>query len=408
MMNQLKNVTIITVLMLTSFTAGLNLQPLLARTEGTSFGVFLKAYDILNSEYLGDIKNEKLVQGAIRGMIDSVGDPYTRYMDPDSYKEMKEDRTGSFSGIGIQIGVRKSKIGDKEINTVTVISPMEDTPAWKAGLKAGDIIVQVDDKPTLNISVEDAVKLIKGPRGTTVKMKIFREIDKKTLDFSIIRDDIVVKAVKQKMLDNKIGFVRLTSFMSNTAPKELRKSIKSLKDQGMKALILDLRYNPGGLLPNAVDIGSMFVQKGPIVQVVDKKGKKEVLDADGSLEIPLTMPMVLLIDEGSASASEIVAGALKDNKRATLIGSTTYGKGLVQTVHELDDGSGMAITTNKYLTSNGTDINKKGINPDISIKISPDKIYLIDSETVSMKDDLQLNKAIEVLTKDLKVTSKVK
>jgi len=408
-MNRLKNVTIITVLMLTSFTAGLNLQPLLARTEGTSFGVFLKAYDILSSEYLGDIKSEKLVQGAMRGMIESVGDPYTRYMDPDSYKEMKEDRTGSFSGIGIQIGAKKNKIGDKEFNTVTVIAPMEDTPAWKAGLKAGDIILEIDDKDVLNLSVEDTVKLIKGPRGTSVKVKIYREKDKKTLDFSIIRDDIEVKSVKQKMLENKIGLIRLTSFMSSTAPKELRKSIRSLKDQGMEALILDLRYNPGGLLPNAVDVGSMFVQKGPIVQVVDKKGEKELLNADGSLEIPLTMPMVLLVDEGSASASEIVAGALKDNKRATLIGSTTFGKGLVQTVHELDDGSGMAITTNKYLTSHGIDINKKGIEPDITIKLSPDKIYLIDSQTVNIKDDSQLNKAIELLNKDLKfVASKVK
>lgn len=391
--SNLKQTAIAVTLMLASFTAGLNVQPLLARAEGQGFGLFLKAYDILKNEYIGELNNEKLVQGAIKGMMESTGDPYTRYMDPKSYQEMKEERSGSFSGIGIQIGIRKNKINGHEMDNLTVIAPLEDTPAWKAGIQTGDIIVEIDSKSTKDMAVEQAVNHIKGLKGTSVKLKIYRDSTKKIFEVSIVRDNIVQKIVKSKMLENNIGFVRLSTFMSNEVPKELKEAITKLKAKGMKALVFDLRNNPGGLLPNAVTVGSMFVPKGPIVQIVDKDGEKEYLNATGELLIPNDMPMVLLVDEGSASASEIVAGALKDNDRAILVGHKTFGKGLVQTVHELDDGSGMAITTNKYLTTKGTDINKKGIEPNIQVDIPKDVEEFIAGE----KSDTQLNKAVEIL-----------
>lgn len=399
--SNIKSTSLVVALMLTSFTAGLNLQPLLARAEGSGFGVFLKAYDILNSEYLNDLNNEKLVQGAIKGMLEATGDPYTRYMDPKSYQGMKEERSGSFSGIGIQIGVRKSMINGHEMNTLTVIAPLEDTPAWKAGLQSGDIILEIDGKTTKDIAVDQAVNLIKGLKGTPVKLKMYRDSTKKIWDASIVRDSIIPKIVKSKMLDNGIGYIRLNTFMSNDAPKEVKEAIKKLKSSNMKALIFDLRGNPGGLLPNAVSIGSMFVPKGAIVQIVDKGGEKELLNASGNLEVPMSLPMVLLVDEGSASASEIVAGAIKDNNRATLIGTKTFGKGLVQTVHELDDGSGMAITTNKYLTTNGTDINKKGIEPNIVVEI-PKNIQIESPDASGIdKNDSQLKRALLFLKDDL-------
>ncbi len=395
--SNIKSTSLVVALMLTSFTAGLNLQPLLARAEGSGFGVFLKAYDILNSEYLNEIDNEKLVQGAIKGMMESTGDPYTRYMDPKAYQGMKEERTGSFSGIGIQIGVRKTMINGHEMSNLTVISPLEDTPAWKAGVQSGDIILEIEGKSTKDIAVDQAVNLIKGVKGTPVKMKFYRDSNKKIWDTNIVRDSIIPKIVKSKMLDGNIGYVRLNTFMSNDAPKEVKDALKKLKAKNMKALVFDLRGNPGGLLPNAVTIGSMFVSKGPIVQIVDKKGEKEYLNATGDLEVPMDLPMVLLVDGGSASASEIVAGTIKDNNRATLIGAKTFGKGLVQTVHELDDGSGMAITTNKYLTSKGIDINKKGIEPNIVVAIPKDAQIETPDESGIDKNDTQLKKALSFL-----------
>ena len=399
--SNIKSTSLVVALMLTSFTAGLNLQPLLARADGAGFGVFLKAYDILNSEYLNDIDNEKLVQGAIKGMMESTGDPYTRYMDPKAYQGMKEERTGSFSGIGIQIGVRKNMINGHEMTNLTVISPLEDTPAWKAGIKSGDVILEIDGKSTKDIAVDQAVNLIKGLKGTPVKMKIYRDSNKKVWDTNIVRDSIIPKIVKSRMFDGNIGYVRLNTFMSNDAPKEVKEAIKKLKSGNMKALVFDLRGNPGGLLPNAVSIGSMFVPKGPIVQIVDKKGEKEYLNATGDLEVPMDLPMVLLVDGGSASASEIVAGTIKDNNRATLIGAKTFGKGLVQTVHELDDGSGMAITTNKYLTSKGTDINKKGIDPNIVVEIPKDAQVESPDESGIDKNDTQLKRALSFLKDNL-------
>lgn len=383
--NKIKKSLIVSSLMLGSFTAGVTLQPVLA--ENTGFGVFLQVYDLLKLEYVDKgIKDKKLVRGAIEGMLSTLNDPYTRYLGPEEFKEMREERRGSFSGIGIQIGIRNKLL--------TVIAPIEDTPAWKAGLKAGDLITKIDGTTTKNMAVEGAVKLIRGKKGTPVTLTIFRPNTKKSMDVPIVRGTIETKVVKYKMKDNQIGYVRLTTFMHNKAPQEVREAIVSLKKQGMKGLILDIRSNPGGLLPNSVDIGSLFVEKGPIVRIVDREGKEELLNANGGIILDKSFPMVVLIDGGSASASEILAGALKDNKRATLIGTRTFGKGLVQTVHNLNDGSGVAITTNKYLTSGGTDINKKGIEPDIKISLPKE---LADQPYDELKDP-QLKKALDLLS----------
>lgn len=390
MLKSLKKTLVLSTLMAASFTAGVTLQPVMADT--TSFRSLLQVFDLIQDQYVEkDVKDDKLVQGAIEGMLSVLNDPYTRYISQDEFKQMNEERAGSFSGIGIQIGVRDEKL--------TVIAPIEDTPAWSAGLLTGDIIQAIDKKSTKNMGVDDAVKLIRGRNGTKIMLTIYRPETNKVKDVEIVRGNIENKIVKSKMLNKQIGYVRLTTFMQNDAPGRMRDAIDELKKKGMQAMILDLRSNPGGLLPNAVDIGSLFVKReqGPIVRIVDREGKEEVLNASGRLAIDSSTPLVVLIDGGSASASEILAGALKDTKRGTLIGTRSFGKGLVQTVHRLSDGSGVAITTNKYLTTNGIDINKKGIEPDIEVKI-PKEIL---EKPYAEAQDVQLQKAIQVLTSRL-------
>lgn len=389
MLNRVKRTAIIGALMSASFTAGMTLQPVMAESNG--FRTFLQVFDLIKMNYVEkSVDDQKLVRGAIDGMISALDDPYTRYISKDEFNQMNEERQGSFSGIGIQIGMRDEKL--------TVIAPIEDTPAWRAGLKAGDIITQIEGKLTLDMNVDDAVKLIRGKTGTPVKLTVYRPETQKTNDVNIVRGKIEHKVVKVRMLKDKLGYIRLTTFMQNNAPEKMRAAIADLEKQGMKGLILDLRSNPGGLLPNAIDIGSLFTQKGPIVRIVDRDGNEVREAPTGKLALKSNIPMVVLIDGGSASASEILAGALQDSKRATLIGTRSFGKGLVQTVHTLYDGSGIAITTNKYLTTNGTDINKKGIEPDIEVKIPKELL----EQPYSESNDPQLKKAQEFLSEKLK------
>jgi carboxyl-terminal processing protease len=293
-------------------------------------------------------------------MLASLDDPYTRFMDPKAYSGMQEERAGSFSGIGIQIGMKGKQL--------SVIAPMEGTPAARAGLKAGDAILEIDGKPTKDMAIEEAVTHIRGPRGSTVKLKVQAEGNgAKPKVVPIVRDNIVTKAVKVEEMEGNIGYIRLNTFMANDAADEVKNALNKFK--GKSGLIIDLRGNPGGLLPNAIDIGSMFIKEGPIVHVVNREGEKQSYKASGKVIVDSKIPVAVLVDGGSASASEILGGALQDTKRATLIGTKTFGKGLVQTVHPLSDGSGVAITTNKYLTPAGHDIHKKGIEPDIKVEI---------------------------------------
>jgi carboxyl-terminal processing protease len=395
MRNKLGNYLVVLALMAGSFGVGMGVQPLQVAAQTRSFSTFLQVYDLVKSEYLeSKVEESKLEYGAIRGMLDSLEDPYTRFMEPKAFKSMQEERHGAFGGIGIQIGMR-----DKQLS---VVAPMEDTPAYKAGLRAGDQILQVDGKSTKDMAIEEAVTLIRGPKGSKVTLTIHRDGIKEPFKVSIVRDQIVTKAVKTKELQGDIGYIRLTSFMSETADSEMRKALEKYKTS--KGIILDLRSNPGGLLPNAVNIGSMFVKSGPIVQIVDREGNREKLNASGRMVLPTNKPLVVLVDGGSASASEILAGALQDTKRAKLVGTKTFGKGLVQTVHALEGGAGVAITTNKYLTAGGNDINKKGITPDVVVEFpqlnktdKPEEMPTLD-ELIDQGKDVQLEKAKEVLT----------
>lgn len=388
-------------LMAASFGVGMGVTPLKVAAETRSFSTFLQVYDLIRNEFIDrSLEDPKLEYGAIRGMLDTLDDPYTRFMEPKVFRSMQEERHGSFSGIGIQIGLREKKL--------TVIAPIEDTPAYRAGLKSGDHIAEVDGKSTKDMAIEEAVSLIRGQRGSQVKLLIERAGNPKPFPVSIKRDNIVTRAVKTKDIDPNIGYVRLSSFMSETADSEMRAALEKFKDK--KALILDLRGNPGGLLPNAVNIGLMFVDRGPIVQIVDREGNKEKLPGDEANSHPKAVwphykPIVVLVDGGSASASEILGGALQDSHTAVLIGTKTFGKGLVQTVHALEGGAGVAITTNKYLTAGGTDIHKKGIVPDIiiepmkvaSIPKAPDEGDDMPPEERKGFKDLPLDKGVAYL-----------
>lgn len=360
MKNKIGKYALVGALMAGSFGLGVGVSPLKVKAETTSFATFLNVYDLLKSEYVeSNLNDTTLIYGAIRGMLGSLEDPYTRFMDPKAYSGMQEERAGAFSGIGIQIGMKGKQL--------SVIAPMEGTPAARAGLKAGEAILEIDGKATKDMAIEEAVTHIRGPRGTTVKLKVQAEGAKAARVVPIVRDNIVTKAVKIEELDGNIGYIRLNTFMANDASDEIKQALIKFKNKD--GLILDLRGNPGGLLPNAIDIGSMFIKEGPIVHVVNREGKKDSYKASGKVVVDAKIPVAVLVDGGSASASEILGGALQDTHRAVLIGTKTFGKGLVQTVHPLSDGSGVAITTNKYLTPNGHDIHKKGIEPDIKVEI---------------------------------------
>lgn len=317
---------------------------------------------------------------AIETMITSLDDPYTKFLDPKDFAEETSSIKGSLKGIGIQIGVKDGKL--------MVIAPIEDSPAEKAGLVADDEILEINGVSTKGISIDKAADQIRGEGGTTVTLLVKRKDVVKT--YSIVRKEIELKAVSVKIpnnvkLNDDVGYIRLSSFISKNAGTEFESALKNERDK--KGYIIDLRSNPGGLLTNAIYIANLLLPREIIVSTVDRDGYKETQWSSGD---PITKkPLVILINKGSASASEILSGALKDNKRAVLIGEKSFGKGLVQEINRLPDGSGVNITIQKYLTPSGTDIHKKGIEPDVTVTLSDDD--------VKNKDDKQLKKANEVL-----------
>ena len=320
---------------------------------------------------------------AINTMIASLNDPYTKFLDPKEFAEETSSIKGSLKGTGIQIAEKDGKL--------TVIPPIEDTPAEKAGIKADDEILEIDGKSTKGITVDKAADQIRGKEGTTVTLLIKRKGVEPKL-YTVTRANIEIKSISQKLpenivMPNDIGYIRLSSFISRNAATEF----KTILEQGYdkKGFIIDLRSNPGGLLSNAIYISDMFLDGGVIVSTVDRDGYKETQRATKG--IITNKPVIVLINKGSASASEIFSGAMKDNGRAIIIGEQSFGKGLVQEINRLPYESGINITIQKYLTPNGTDINKKGITPDIEVKLT--------EENVKNKDDVQLKKAIEVMQK---------
>ncbi len=328
-------------------------------------------WNIWRHRYDDKLKTNDDAYEAIETMLASLNDRYTRFLTPDEFADEGNSIRATLFGIGIQIGIRNDQI--------VVISPIEDTPAQKAGLKAQDIIQEINGESTKGMSVKDAADRIRGEKGTTVKLLVKRG-DKTPKLYAVMRDEIKIKSVSETPplpLKTNVGYIRLSSFLSKKASDELKTALKDEADK--QGYILDLRGNPGGLLTNAISIADYFLDHGAIVSTVDRDGYKETKSSTpGELT---TKPLVVLINEGSASASEILSGALRDNNRAVLVGKKSFGKGLVQEINSLPDGSGVNITTQKYLTPNDTDINKVGIQPDIDV----DMPELKDDETYDPK-----------------------
>ncbi|WP_027178033.1 S41 family peptidase [Maridesulfovibrio bastinii] len=325
---------------------------------------FSQILDLVESYYVKDISRKELIDDAMKGMLEQL-DPHSAYLDKKDFKEMQEITTGEFSGIGIEISMEHGKL--------IVVSPIEDTPAYKAGLLAGDIIIEINGKTTQNISLQEAVGMIRGKRGTKVTLTILHKDSRKPEKVDIVRDSIPLVSVKSEMLDNGIAFLRITRFNDNTT-KELREALKKIRSKTkIKGVVLDLRNNPGGLLTQAVSVADTFLSDGLIVYIQgrEKSSRKDFNAASQSNDV--TAPMVTLINAGSASASEIVAGALKDHNRTLLIGERSFGKGSVQTIFPMPDGAGIKLTTARYYTPSGRSIQAEGIDPDIVYPFIPQK-----------------------------------
>ncbi|MBI5699125.1 S41 family peptidase [Candidatus Saganbacteria bacterium] len=357
--------------------------------------IYLQVLSLVKNNYVEkNLDDKKLVYGSIKGLLTALDDPYTRFMEPTSYKEMRIRLRGKYSGIGIYIGIKD--------NQLQVISPIPGTPAFKAGLKAKDKILKIEDQATKDMGLEEAVSLIRGEQGTKVKLLVLRGSAKEPKEYSIKRENISIKSTEFYMLPDKIAYIKLTTFEKQNAPQEIEKAIMDARKKGAQGLILDLRGNGGGLLDNAIDIGSMFIRSGIIVQTVDREGQKEVKYSSG--RILWWQPMAVLINEASASASEILAGALKDHKIATIVGTHSFGKASVQSVRVLADNSAVLLTIAKYLTPNGTDISKKGIQPDVLVEL-PTKEAEAEMEVPvveGVQHDAQLDRAIELIRSQIK------
>lgn len=350
----------------------------------------------VRTEYLNrSYKDKEEAYTAIREMLKKLGDPYTRFMNPEEFKNMQIDTSGELSGVGIQLAQ------DEETKKLVVIAPIEDTPAFKAGVLAKDIILKIDGKSTEGMSVNDAVRLIRGEPGTSVTLTIQR--GEQEVDYRLNRARIEIHPVRYSLRNTptgNIGYIRLNQF-SAIAAQEMRNAINKLEDQKVTGYILDLRSNPGGLLYSSIDIARMWLKEGTIVSTVDRQGETDRQVANGSRITD--KPLVVLVDGGSASASEILSGALQDNKRATLVGTQTFGKGLVQSVRGLGDGSGMAVTIAKYLTPSGRDINKSGIHPDVVVELTEAqrKELQQDRTKIGTPDDPQYAKGLDILKEEI-------
>ena len=319
---------------------------------------------------------------AIRGMLASLNDPYTRFLDPKQFKEMRIDTSGELMGVGIQLSL------DTKTKELVVVSPIEGTPASRAGVLSKDVIVSIDGDSTKGMSTEDAVKLIRGPEGSEVVLGLRR--GDQVLDVPLTRARIEINAVTYRLNktqdQRKIGYIRLKQFNANAA-KEMRQAAKSLEEQGAEGYVLDLRGNPGGLLEASIDIARQWLNEGIIVSTRTREGIRDVRRATGSAITD--KPLVVLIDQGSASASEILSGSLQDNSRAELVGQKTFGKGLVQAVRGLSDGSGLTVTIAKYLTPKGTDIHKNGVEPDVTSVMTEEQLKKFTLEKLGSTQDSQ-------------------
>ena len=347
--------------------------------------------DLLNKNYAGTDESYE----AIRGMLARLDDPYTRFLDPKEFKQMQIDTSGELTGVGIQITL------DKDTKEIVVVSPIEGTPASKAGVQPKDVIVSIDGESTKGMTTEDAVKLIRGQEGSEVTLGLRRKGEVVTVPLKRAR--IEINAVESRLNTGsdgtKVGYIRLKQFNAK-ASREMRTAIRELEKQGAQGFVLDLRSNPGGLLEASVDIARQWLDEGTIVSTKTRDGIQDVRRATGSAVTD--RPVVVLVNEGSASASEILSGALQDNNRAVLVGQKTFGKGLVQSVRGLSDGSGLTVTIAKYLTPKGTDIHKNGIRPDVPVELSEEEIQSLTVEQLGTGKDSQYRTAETTLIKALR------
>lgn len=370
----MKRITFVLLLLL-SFTVGV------AADDATYQGLsnFTRVLDLVERNYVEEVNSEELTNSAIDGMLKTL-DPYSAYLSPERYRELEIGTSGEFGGVGMEVTV--------EEGVLTVIAPIEGTPAEKAGIKPRDQILEIEGKSTEGMDVQEAVKLLRGPKGSPVKITIKREGEDSPRVVTLVRDKIVVKSVKAELLDNGIGYIRLTQFQDHTA-QDLRTAIEQLaarNGKDLRGLVLDLRNNPGGLLSEAIDVVDEFIDNGLIVSVKGRAAdqtREYYATKKGSFQ---TFPLVVIVNEGSASASEVVAEALQDSHRATILGTKTFGKGSVQTIIKLEDGSGLKLTTAKFYAPSGRSINEVGVTPDVTVEI-----------TEQDKSDKQLESAINIL-----------
>jgi carboxyl-terminal processing protease len=326
--------------------------------------VFTDVLGLLQKEYVEETTSKNLIYGAIKGMLETL-DPHSAFMPPNTYKEMQEETKGRFEGLGIEITMKDE--------ILTVVSPIEDTPAFKAGIQAGDQIVKIDGELTKNLTLMESVKRMRGPKGSKVTITIMREGFGKPRDFTLVREVIPVRSVRHELLEKQYGYIRLSQFQEKT-DGDFDKAIKALQEESkgnLKGLILDLRNNPGGLLDQAVKVSDRFIESGLIVSVEGRKEEQKMKFYAHSQGTLPNYPVVVLVNGGSASASEIVAGAIQDHHRGILLGTHTFGKGSVQTIFPLKDGAGLRLTTARYFTPSGRSIQAKGVVPDIMVKLAP-------------------------------------
>ena len=371
------------------------IQAVSAQSSYEDLRLFTEVMTMIKKNYVDEVKTKDLITGAIKGMLTSL-DPHSGYMTPQQFKEFQADTKGEFGGLGIQIATKDG--------VLTVIAPIEDTPAYRAGLKSGDKILKINNESTKDMGIHDAVTRMRGPKGKPVTLSIFRDGWKEPKDFTVIRDIIKIRSVKSKMIRDDIGYIKLTQFQETTA-SDMSKALAELQKAGMKSLVLDLRNNPGGLLNTAVEVTEQFLpSKKLVVYIKGRTGEKMEYFTEPEFKIYDQLPIVVLVNQGSASASEIVAGALKDWKRAVVVGVQTFGKGSVQSLVPMSDGSGLRLTTAKYYTPNGTSIQSIGIAPDIVVKLEASKDNKDAKELPVMRErDLDrhlLNEKGEPLKKD--------
>jgi len=370
-------------------------------TNLTPLKTFWKARQrvISNYVYPDEIDETKLTYGAIKGMLSALNDPYTRFMTPEEYTEFQTESEGHFEGIGAILASEANKeTGDEEVVIMTVLP---EGPASEADLRVGDVIMQVNDRPIKGMKLDQVVKLIRGPGGTKVVLGVRRATAEELVNIEITRGRVEFPIIEQRMLGNDIGYLWLRSF-NRQAEMDVRKALDYLKSQGMKGLILDLSGDPGGMLDMAVAVASLFVDDTPITWIKDRNGEPEPIEARSGIMLDEDIPMVVLIDRGSASASEIVAGALQDTQRATIVGTPSFGKGKVQTVMVLDDGSALVLTTAVYLTPNKRDISRedaRGVQPDVRFADMPEGITVKEWDESWHPE--QISRAAEVLRKKM-------